>query len=70
MIESVTEDGILTMLKGKIGYDYSRSDMAKDVGVSPAFVTEVLAGRKGVTQKFLDYLEIEKVVTTSYVKKV
>lgn len=69
MIEKITEDGILTMLKEKIGYDYSQSDMAKDIGVSPAFVTEVLAGRKGFTQKFLDYLCIEKVVTTTYIKK-
>jgi len=69
MINKVDKAEILGLLQERIGYNYSQSDMAKDVGVSPAFVTEVLAGRKAPTQKFFDYLGIEKVVTTTYVRK-
>ncbi len=69
MIEQITSGEVLEEIRGKIGYGYSQSQMAQDVGVSGAYVTEVLAGRKAPSKKFLDYLGVEKVVTTSYVKK-
>ena len=62
---TVTEAEILAELRGKIGYDYKQYDMARDVGVSKPFVGQVLAGKAGITCKFLDYLGIEAV----YVRK-
>ena len=55
----VTEAEALAELRAKIGYDYKQLDMARDIGVTKAYICQVLAGKSGLTGKFYDYLGLE-----------
>jgi hypothetical protein len=44
-----------------------RSELAREIDVSPQLMCDVLAGRRSIGKKMLDYLGYERVVT--YVKR-
>ncbi len=69
MTEEITMDQIMEELRGKIGFDYKQHHMAKELGVSLPFVSATLTGKVAVSGKFLKFIGVEKVVTTTYVKK-
>lgn len=61
MAEYLTEEQVREILRAKIGYGYSRADMAREAGVHLSFVSVVLSGRKPPSGKLLDLAGVEKV---------
>jgi antitoxin component HigA of HigAB toxin-antitoxin module len=43
--------------------DVSQEQLAESIGISPPFLSAVLAGKKPVTPRILQFLQLEKRVT-------
>lgn len=61
----------LTELRSRIVYGTTQGALAKEIGVSGAFLSMVLAGRKKPSAKVLQFLgiEVEKTVTYRFRKR-
>ena len=66
MSRQFSEEQVLEMLRSRVGWK-GGSKFAASLGVSPAFVSNVLTGQKRPTQAMLDLIGVEKV--TIYRKK-
>lgn len=66
----MTEQEVIKQLQDLINYDYRQADMAKDAGVSSAYLSAVLKGRKRPSDAILKLIGVEKTktITYSYVK--
>lgn len=51
-----------TFIKGVAAQYKSQREFAKAVGLSPAYVGDVLLGRREPSERFLDAIGVEKVV--------
>lgn len=59
----ITKDQALDRLRAKISYDKKIKDLAKDFGVSSAFMSCVLSGKKSMTEKMLSAVGVRRVTT-------
>lgn len=60
------EEEVLEELRRDIGDGVSQADLARKMDVSPAYLGDVLHGRKPIGPKVLKYLGLKKVVTVEY----
>lgn len=56
----ITEAEALDRLRDLVGYGRTQSDIAKEVGVSPAFVSAVFKGHKPATSALLALAGVER----------
>lgn len=54
-----TDEQIAAELRSKIGYATTQTAMAEELGLSKAYLSEVLAGKKSVGKKILKALGYE-----------
>lgn len=66
----MTEEEALHALRSKISYWYSQKDMAKEAGLSSAYVSAVLKGHKSPSSKLLSLIGLEKKVSVKVVRTV
>jgi transcriptional regulator with XRE-family HTH domain len=59
----ITEEQALNRLRAKIGYSKKIKDLAADFGVSPPFMSAVLAGDKRMTDRMLKSIAVRRRVT-------
>lgn len=59
----MTEDQAVAKLRKLITLDYKQKDMARDAGVSTAYVSSVLNGVKSPSNKLLKLVGLEKAST-------
>lgn len=52
-VEVVTADDVREMLKGKIGYNHGVRALAKQLGVSQGYMSDVLSGKRAPGPKIL-----------------
>ena len=58
-MKRITSDELLNLLRDKQG-DRTQAELAKEIGISPAYLSDVLAGRRDPGPSVLDFLGIEK----------
>lgn len=58
------EKQVVDLLRVHLEHYYGRSQktLARDIGITPGFLNDVLKGRRAPTGKVLKYLEFTKVV--------
>ena len=56
-----TDEQIAAELRSRIGYSTTQTAIAKELGISKAFLSEVLAGKKAVGKKVLKALGYQPV---------
>jgi predicted transcriptional regulator len=62
MGERITEDAALDLLKGWIAYDFTQAELAQEFGVTPAFMSAVLKGKKRMTAPMLAFVGVRREV--------
>lgn len=68
-METFNKNDVLTMLRGFISYEDSQKDLAREMGVSEAYVSLVLAGKRQPGPKVLKFLGLRQVVTRTVTYK-
>jgi hypothetical protein len=58
----VTKDYLLMLLKDKIGYKKTALKLSKEIGCSQSFLSEVLAGKKQMSEVIINYLGYETTI--------
>lgn len=58
----VTKDYLLMLLKEEIGYKKTALKLSKKIGCSQSFLSEVLAGKKQMSETIINYLGYETTI--------
>lgn len=58
----MTRDRLLALLKARVGYQMPASKIAKLAGVSQSYLSEVLSGKKQMSEKIINYLGYKTVI--------
>lgn len=61
-METFNKTDVLTMLRGHISYEKSQKDLAVEMGVSQAYVSDLLKGNRDPGPKVLAFLGLRKIV--------
>lgn len=63
-MKQITEQRLLELVRIGVEVAGSQKEFAKQVGVSPQYLTDILRGRRpvGTAQKILDWFKLERVV--------
>lgn len=68
-METFNKTDVLTMLRSHISYEESQKDLAREMGVSEAYVSLVLAGKREPGPKVLKFLGLRQIVTRTVTYK-
>lgn len=63
VMQEITQEQALNRLRAKVGYDKKVKDLAADFSVSAAFMSDVLSGKKGMTEPMLQAIGVTRRVT-------
>lgn len=61
-METFNTTDVLNMLRSHISYEESQKDLAREMGVSEAYVSLVLAGKRQPGPKVLTFLGLRQIV--------
>ncbi|GGB00038.1 hypothetical protein GCM10011491_30340 [Brucella endophytica] len=64
----IPENEVIDRLRALVTYNRKQSDIARECGVSSAFVSEVLKGRKKPSDAILSLIKVERVIIYREVK--
>jgi transcriptional regulator with XRE-family HTH domain len=60
------DEDLITVLKIQITLNVNQKQLAKEIGISPAYLSDLLNGKRGFSDKILKYLKVEKVYRRLY----
>ena len=61
MRKYLKDEDIINLIKSRITYDYRQKELAKDMKISTAYMSDLLSGKRGFADKVLKFLGYEKV---------
>lgn len=59
-MQEISEDQVLNRLRAKVSYGKKIKDLADDFGVSAAFMSMVLAGKRPITEPMLKAIGVRR----------
>lgn len=59
-MKEITEEQALNRLRAKVSYNVKIKDVAKEFGVSPAFMCSVMAGKDPMTENMQQEIGVER----------
>lgn len=62
-MQEITEDEALNLLRSRVSYGKNITTLATELGVSQAFMSAVLAGKKRMTDPMMESIGVVRKVT-------
>ena len=56
---TMTQDQVIDFLRSKMGFKRTQQDLAKEVGICHAYMSDVLNKKRGIGPAILEYLDLE-----------
>ena len=60
------DEDLITVLKIQITLNFNQKQLAKEIGISPAYLSDLFNGKRGFSDKILKYVKVEKVYRRLY----
>ena len=56
---TMSQDQVIDLLRSKIGFKRTQQHLAKEIGVSQGYMSDVLNKKRGIGPVILEYLDLE-----------